>query len=73
MDLIAGPPETPENDDSIVTIVCRLTKMAGHFIPSTTSTTSEKLAQLLIWEIDRLRGVLRAIVSDRDPSFTSEV
>ncbi|PHJ20959.1 retrotransposon ty3-gypsy sub-class, partial [Cystoisospora suis] len=71
IDLIVGLPKTSEDYEVIVTIVCRLTKMA-HFIPAKMNITAEELAQLLIREVVRLHGVPRAIVSDRDPKFTSD-
>ncbi|PHJ18032.1 gag-pol, partial [Cystoisospora suis] len=44
----------------------------AHFIPAKINITAEELAQLLIREVVRLHGVPRAIVSDRDPKFTSD-
>lgn len=72
MDLIVGLPKTKEGYETIVTAVCRLTKMA-HFIPTTVNITAEGLAQLMIRELLRLHGVPKAIVSDHDPRFTSEL
>ncbi|PHJ19126.1 dna rna polymerases superfamily protein, partial [Cystoisospora suis] len=72
MDLILGLPATGEGHDAIVTIVCRLTKMA-HFIACVHTISAQELAQLLVREVIRLHGVPAAIVSDRDTRFTSDV
>ncbi|PHJ25527.1 dna rna polymerases superfamily protein [Cystoisospora suis] len=72
IDLIVGLPRTTEGHDAILTIVCRLTKMA-HFVPTTVNISAEGIAQILNREVVRLHGVPRAIVSDRDPRFTGEL
>lgn len=72
MDLIVGLPPTREGWDAIVTIICRLTKMA-HFIPCIHTVTAQELASLLVREVIRLHGVPSAIVSDRDTRFTSDL
>ncbi|PHJ19523.1 retrotransposon ty3-gypsy subclass [Cystoisospora suis] len=72
MDLIVGLPKTKEGWDAILTVVCRLTKMA-HFIPTRQCASTEEVAKLLMREVIRLHGVPSAIVSDRDTRFTSEV
>ena len=51
-------------------IVDRFTKSAN-FLPVNVEDSLEKLAQLYVDEIVRLRGVPVSIVSDRDPRFTS--
>lgn len=72
MDLIVGLPTTESGSDAVVTIGCRLTKMA-HFVPTKQSATAEELANILIKEVIRLHGVAKSIVSDRDARFTSEL
>ena len=60
-----------DNYDSIMVIVCRLTKMA-HFLPfKEEGFTSEHLAILFNF-IFRLHGIPQDIVSDRGPVFTSK-
>ncbi|KAA0032794.1 ty3-gypsy retrotransposon protein [Cucumis melo var. makuwa] len=49
----------------------RLTKSA-HFVPSKSTYTASKWAQLYFSEIVRLHGVPVSIVSDRDTRFTSK-
>jgi hypothetical protein len=62
----------PSRDyDSIMVIVCRLTKMA-HFLPfKEDGFTSEHLAKMFRF-IFRLHGIPEDIVSDRGPIFTSK-
>ncbi|XP_070035155.1 uncharacterized protein [Nicotiana tomentosiformis] len=56
--------------DAVWVIVDRLTKLA-YFIPVVTTYSSERLAQIYIQEIVRLRCVPVSIISDRGPQFTS--
>lgn len=70
MDLITGLPETPRGFNSIVTFVDRLTKMAV-FEPTTDTCDAQEVARLYIRSIFRNHGLQEAIISDRDPRFTS--
>ena len=70
MDFIVGLPRVLKGFDSIWVIVDRLTKSA-HFLPVKSTYTMDQYAQLYVQEIVRLHGVPNAIVSDRDPKFTS--
>ena len=70
MDLITQLPKTRDGWDSIFVVVDRLTKMI-HIRPTTTDVTAPTLAQLFIDTIFRHHGLPQAIVSDRDPKFTS--
>ena len=47
-----------------------MTKSA-HFLPVRTDYSLDKLVELYIKEIVRLRGIQISIISDRDPRFTS--
>ncbi|CAI7934428.1 unnamed protein product [Closterium sp. NIES-54] len=58
-------------NDSVLVIVDRLTKMA-HFPPCRTTITAEETTKLFISTVIRLHGLPSAIVSDRDPKFTSK-
>ncbi|CAN6462677.1 unnamed protein product [Victoria cruziana] len=69
-DFVMGLPRTRRKHDAIWVIVDRLTKVA-HFLAIRMTTPIKKLADLYINEIVRLHGVPKAIVSDRDPRFTS--
>jgi hypothetical protein len=52
--------------DSILVVVCRLTKMA-HYIPARADWDGQDLAQAWIREIIRLHGSPARIISDRGP------
>nr|GEU93295.1 DNA-directed DNA polymerase [Tanacetum cinerariifolium] len=51
-------------------VVDRLTKSA-HFLPIRKDFSISRLANIFLQEIVRLHGTLAAIISDRDPRFTS--
>ncbi|GJP82598.1 hypothetical protein CLOP_g12838, partial [Closterium sp. NIES-67] len=65
-----GVPAGPSGNDTILVNVDRLTKMA-HFIACQHKITAEQTAQLFIANAIRLHGLLTAIITDRDPKFTS--
>nr|GFD23257.1 retrotransposon protein, putative, Ty3-gypsy subclass [Tanacetum cinerariifolium] len=56
--------------DAIWVVVDRLTKSA-HFLPIRKDYSISRLAEIFQQEIVRLHGTPSAIVSDRDPRFTS--
>ncbi|GJP54478.1 hypothetical protein CLOM_g13561, partial [Closterium sp. NIES-68] len=70
MDYVTGLPAGPSGNDAILVVVNRLTKMA-HFIACQQKITAEQTAQLFIANVIRLHGLPTAIISDRDPKFTS--
>ncbi|GJP58674.1 hypothetical protein CLOP_g2069 [Closterium sp. NIES-67] len=70
MDYLTGLPAGPSGNDAILVVVDRLTKMA-HFIACQQKITAEQTAQLFIANVIRLHGLPTAIISDRDPKFTS--
>jgi transposase InsO family protein len=55
---------------SIMVVVDKLTK-ATHFISVKTTHKVDNIANIYMKEVARLHGVPKAIVSDRDPKFTS--
>ncbi|GJP86723.1 hypothetical protein CLOP_g16715 [Closterium sp. NIES-67] len=57
-------------NDAILVVVDRLTKMA-HFTAYKTTITAEQTAKLFLTNIVRLYDIPSAIISDRDPWFTS--
>jgi hypothetical protein len=59
-----------KHHDSIMTVVDKLTK-ATHFILVKTTHKETNIAKIYMKEVARLHGVPKAIVSDRDPMFTS--
>ena len=69
-DFITGLPES-NGFNSILVVVCRLTKMS-HYIACRDTVTSYQLADIFINEVFRLHGVPHEIVSDRGPVFVSQ-
>ncbi|GJR16531.1 putative nucleotidyltransferase, ribonuclease H [Tanacetum coccineum] len=61
---------TQRKHDAIWVVVDRLTKSA-HFLPIRKDYPVSKIAEMFQQEIVRLHGTPSAIVSDRDPRFTS--
>lgn len=73
MDLITGLPSSgQDNNDAILVVVDRLTKMS-HFIPCHTTLDSQTLSSLLRDYVFKYHGVPQDIVSDRGSIFTSEL
>ncbi|GJP82904.1 hypothetical protein CLOP_g13127 [Closterium sp. NIES-67] len=71
MDYVTGLPAGPSENDAILVVVDRLTKMA-HFIACQQTITAEQTARLFLTNVIRLHGLPSAIISDRDPKFTSK-
>ncbi|KAJ9507876.1 hypothetical protein QJQ45_021195 [Haematococcus lacustris] len=71
MDFIGPLPATPRGHTMIFTIVDKLSKMI-HLIPTTTTATAQDTARLFFDHIFKHHGLPEAIVSDRDPKFTSD-
>ena len=57
--------------NAIWVIVDQLTK-SPHFLPMKLSFSMDRLSSLYVKEVVRMHGVPVSIVSDRDPSFTSQ-
>lgn len=70
MDLITQLPKTATGYDAIVVFVDRLTKMI-HLAPTMTTVDAPGTAKLFFDHVVRQHGMPLAIVSDRDPRFTS--
>nr|GFA97352.1 putative nucleotidyltransferase, ribonuclease H [Tanacetum cinerariifolium] len=70
MDFVTGLPRTQRRHDAIWVVVDRLTKSA-HSLPIRKDYSVSKLAEIFQQEIVRLHGTPSAIVSDKDPCFTS--
>ncbi|KAJ9519236.1 hypothetical protein QJQ45_017895, partial [Haematococcus lacustris] len=71
MDFIGPLPATPRGHTMIFTIVDKLSKMI-HLIPTTTTATAQDTARLFFDHIFKHHGLPEAIISDRDPKFTSD-
>lgn len=52
-------------------VVEKLTKFS-HFIPIKSKQKVANITEIHMKEISRLHGVLKAIILDRDPNFTSK-
>ncbi|KAJ9522820.1 hypothetical protein QJQ45_023603 [Haematococcus lacustris] len=71
MDFIGPLPATPRGHTMIFTVVDKLSKMI-HLIPTTTTATAQDTARLFFDHIFKHHGLPEAIISDRDPKFTSD-
>lgn len=69
-EFVTGFPNTQKRHDAIWVVIDRLTKSA-HFLPICKDYSISRLAEILREEIVRLHGTPAAIISDRDPRFTS--
>ena len=73
MDWVLGLPEVTRNGKTftaVLTVTDRATRMV-HFIPTCKNESAEDTADLMFWNIFRLHGLQRSIISDRDPCLTS--
>jgi hypothetical protein len=70
IDMISPLPKS-EDQDAIIVIVDRFSKMI-HLIPTTTSLSSLRLAEIYKKEVWRIHGIPRRIISDRGPQFASK-
>jgi hypothetical protein len=72
MDFIGPLPLTVQTqNDMILVVVDKFSKMV-HLLPCRSSITASQTAHLFFKEVVRLHGVPAAIISDRDPRFTSK-
>jgi hypothetical protein len=69
MDFVEGLPKV-NGKSLILTVVDRFSKYA-HFITLSHPDTASSMARLFFDEVVHLHGFLASIVSDRDPTFTS--
>jgi transposase InsO family protein len=70
LDFVEGLPRSG-TADCILVVVDKFTKYA-HFIPLPHPYTALTVAQLFISQVYRLHGFPVAVISDRDPVFTSQ-
>jgi hypothetical protein len=72
MDLITDLPPSVNQNDSILVVVDRLSKMC-HLEACTKTITSAGVAEIIESRVFRYHGMPLSIVSDRDVRFTSQV
>jgi len=65
MDLITDLPKTRNNFENVLTIIDRFSKMA-HFVPLSSDTTAEAVANAFTVVVVRQHGLPRTLVTDRD-------
>ena len=70
LDFILPLPETEAGFNAVLVVIDRLTKRA-HFIPTTNEVTGEMTADQFLQNFDKLHGMPKVLVSDRDPRFTN--
>jgi hypothetical protein len=70
MDFITGLPKSTKQNDTIMVVVDKLSKVA-HFIPVKSTCKAIDIANIFMKEIFRLHGMPKEIISDRDTKFTS--
>ena len=70
MDFITSFPMTWRKNDSIMVVVDKLTK-ASHFIHVKCTHKTKDIAKIFMKVFFKLHRFPKAIVSDRDPKFTS--
>jgi len=64
-----GPLLQSKNNDAMLVVIDRLTKMI-QIIPTFVGITSKEIAELYKNNIWKLHGIPRKIISDREPQFT---
>lgn len=72
LDLITQLPTTTAGHDAIVVMVDKFSKMV-HYEATTTTCTAEQLAKIFLDRVVKYHGIPKAIISDRDPRFTSKL
>ena len=69
LDFVTGLPKNQNLNDLIMVVVDKLSK-ASHFIPLKTTYKATNIVDIFLKQIFQLHGILKVIISDRDPKFT---
>lgn len=69
MDFIIGLPRTKKNNDFIMVVVDKLSKLA-HFIPMQSTYRVGQIAHIFMQSVFKLHGLPKTIISNRDVKFT---
>ena len=70
MDFIGPLPRTASGHDAVLVVVDKLTRWA-YYIPMHSTASAQDVYQLLQDRVLSVHGTPRALISDRDPRFTS--
>jgi hypothetical protein len=70
MDLIVNLPMSKNRNDAIIVWVCKYSKLV-HYAACKTDVDAPTLAKLFLFNVVRLHGMPKCIISDRDPKFTA--
>jgi hypothetical protein len=70
MDFITDLPTTASGHDAILVFVDKLTKYV-HLVPTNKTCSAEELAKLFLANVFQYHGMIKQLISDRDPRFTS--
>lgn len=70
MDFIIGLPKSKRNNDSVMVVVEKLSKIA-HFIPVQSTYRAAQIANVFMQNIFKLHRLPKTIISNRDVKFTS--
>ncbi|KAE8241987.1 hypothetical protein A4X13_0g7178, partial [Tilletia indica] len=71
VDFVSGVPKTKDGYDAIMVVVDKYTRFV-FFIKAKVTDTAEIVAQRFLEHVFPTTGLPKALVSDRDPRFTSE-
>ena len=71
MDLVTALPQGPTGNNAAMVFVDRLSKMT-HIVPIHKSISAQDLAKVFFDAVVKHHGLPEAIISDRDPRFTSD-
>lgn len=70
LDFVTGLPPS-EGNTTVLTVVDRFSKMV-HFIPLPKLPTAKETAEVMLFQVFRLHGFPKDVVSDRGPQFVSK-